>query len=96
MCLRVCSVIVCVCVCHCSECVKQGGERVKVCVSGRLSLMCVCVCVCRCCCRVCESGLESVCVLYLCVCVCVSVTADDGWAGRTEQGTMNEVTDGDG
>lgn len=28
--------------------------------------------------------------------VCVHVTADDGWAGRTEQGTMNEVTDRDG
>lgn len=32
--------------------------------------------------------------VFLCVCVCV--TADDGWAGRTEQGTMNEVTDRDG
>lgn len=29
-------------------------------------------------------------------CVSVSVTADDGWAGRMEQGTMNEVTDRDG
>lgn len=28
--------------------------------------------------------------------LCVYVTADDGWAGRTEQGTMNEVTDRDG
>lgn len=29
-------------------------------------------------------------------CVWKCVTADDGWAGRTEQGTMNEVTDRDG
>lgn len=60
-------------VCHRSECVKQGGEQVKVCVS------------------VFDAFVE---VVVECVKVCV--TADDGWAGRTEQGTMNEVTDRDG
>lgn len=52
------------------------------------------VCVCRSCCRVCENGWKVCVSIFVCVCVCV--TADDGWAGRTEQGTMNEVTDRDG
>lgn len=63
------------------QCVKQGGESVCV------QLWCV-----RCFCLVCESGRRV--SVFFCACVCV--TADDGWAGRTEQGTMNEVTDRDG
>lgn len=72
-----------VCICH-SECVKSGGDRVNAFVSACPSLTSVCVCLCV--------------VLVECVkvCVCVCETADDGWAGRMEQGTMNEVTDRDG